>query len=213
VKQQPLGVIFIIAAVVCAGCGANRPAPRASEPAPDPGTLLALNPALPPTIGAEGQDVHIDWRRRPHDGHFSLPSCPDGHGDHREWSDRGREWALPRVFQVVCVFEEPDEARRVYSSMSLAKVAGEDWPNYEPEAAAPAVPSDLRSLDALAANEWEIGCGVGDPNVGCSVWTFRARYGRVLTDVEYAASPGRISLRTMSALLRSIDAELTARVG
>lgn len=147
----------------------------------------------------------IDWGKEPGDGPAELRTCGTGEGAFRSWSEGGVEWAVPSVAHTVCAFEAEEAARDTYASQSLLEVGGEDWPNFEPYSKAETVPSGVRSLDVLAADEWEIGCGIGEPDSGCAVWTFRARYGRVLTKVEFAASPGAIRFEQMRDLVTSID--------
>jgi hypothetical protein len=117
----------------------------------------------------------------------------------------------PNVDQSVCIFAEEGDASDSYASLSLSEVAGEDWPNFDPAANAKTAPTNASGLDDLAADEWEIGCGIGDPDDVCAVWVFRARYGSVLTDVEFATSGGGIRFSAMRDLIQSIDRHVTAR--
>lgn len=198
-------------AVVCAGCGASE-SNDAGAPAPDPVRLLAERPLLPVTYMVEDDLARPTyWGKAPGDGAAELQSCRNGDGAYRGWSHRGIEWAVPSVNQTVCVYGSGDAARETYESQSLAEVAGEDWPNFEPGSNAPTVPSNVDLLDALDAEEWEIGCGIGEPDVGCAVWTFRARYGHALVELEFLTSPGAISFEQMRDLVRSIDREITAK--
>jgi hypothetical protein len=101
----------------------------------------------------------------------------------------------------------------MYDSMSLGDVAGEDWPNFEGYSDVEALPAQAPELHDLAADDWEIGCGFGDPDGSCAVWDFRARYGNVLIDFEFASqgAGGGIDFSSMSRLIRSIDRHVAAR--
>lgn len=198
--------LLVLVALLGGGCGGVET--QTELPALDPVDLLAKSPALPATVmAAGGGDDPIALRRVRGGGRYDDRDC-DGEAAYRTWTEDGVLWAMPGVFQGVCVHGSDDDAVDAYESTSLRDVAGEDWPNFE-YSDNPTIPQDAASLDALGADEWEIGCGIGEPDAGCAVWTFRARYGRVTTMVEYRASPGAISFEAMRTLLRSIDRDIT----
>jgi hypothetical protein len=116
----------------------------------------------------------------------------------------------PSVDQSVCIFAEEGDASDAYASLSLTEVAGENWPNFD-YPGAETTPTDVSDLHRLAADDWEIGCGIGDPEGVCAVWLFRGRYGRVLTDVEFTTSGGGIGFSAMRDLIQSVDRHVTAR--
>ena len=199
----------LIAALACAGCGVTE-SRTVGVPSPDPVRLLAERPALPVTYMTEDGPQSIDWGKEPGDGPAELRICEDGEGAFRSWSEGGVEWAVPSVAQTVCAFETEKAALDTYASQSLLAVGGEDWPNFETGSGAETVPSGVNSLDVLGADEWEIGCGIGEPDSGCAVWTFRARYGQVLAKVEFVAAPGSIRFEQMPDLVKSIDTAVGA---
>jgi hypothetical protein len=194
----------IIAGLVMAGCGATD-SDEVTPASLDPVSLLAEQPALPETYMTEEGGQPIEWGKEPGNAAVDLRTCKGGQSAFRSWSEGGVEWGMPSVAQTVCAFETEELARHAYASQSLLDVAGEDWPNFEPGSNAATVPAAAHTLDALAADEWEVGCGIGEPDSGCAVWTFRSRYGRVLTEVEFAASPGAIRFEQMRDLVKSID--------
>jgi hypothetical protein len=175
------------------------------RPSLDPVGLVVTSPALPKTVTTTGGREPIEWVREAGDGLVRLPTCEDGEAAFRAWSEEGIVGGIPKVTHVVCVFETEEAAADAYDSQSLPELAGENWENFEPGSEAATVPTDLDSLDMLSSDEWELGCGVGDPDIACSAWMFRARYGRVLTDVEFFSSPGEISFDDMRELVKSID--------
>jgi hypothetical protein len=177
----------------------------------DPVKLLSEHPALPATWVEGGAPRSIEWERSSRGGRVELPSCSDAAAAFREWSEGGLPRATPNVDHSVCAYADEAAANEAYDSMSLRDVAGEDWPNLEYGADADIVPADVSSLDGLEADEWEIGCGIGEPDQLCAVWTFRARYGDVIADVEFSTSGGGIGFSEMRDLVRSIDREVGAR--
>jgi hypothetical protein len=160
--------------------------------------------------GKNGTRRPIDWRRTPGPEKTRASGCD---GAFREWSDRGIPDAMPNVWQSVCAYGSSGAARDAYASQSLYEVGGEGWPNFEPSAKASVVPREMRSLRSLHPEQWQLGCGVGDPNRICAVWTFRSRYGRYLVDVEFATSAGGIRFPAMRALLLGIDRYIVSALG
>jgi hypothetical protein len=195
-------LLFLVAVVACTACGSSESSEGAAPP-PDPVALLAEHPVLPESVFTGGGREQVEWSRQPGGGPVDLRSCRDGDAAFRAWSENGIEGGIPSVTHVVCVLASEDAAAGTYASQSLPELAGEDWPNFEPNSQAETTPSEVDSL-VLAADEWELGCGAGDPNEACSVWIFRARYGRVLTDVKYFSSPGEIRFAQMRDLVASI---------
>ena len=184
------------------------------DPSMDPLSLLADRPALPRDLDMDGWQWRIVWHKSLVGPRIESPWCEIEAGGFREWTEgraKARKeddlGAWPFVNQVVCVFSKEDGADDAYDSLSLADVAGEDWPNFDYGETKPTNTSDL---DGLTADEWEIGCGIGNPDAVCAVWDFRARYDNVLTDVEFGAQGGGIRLRAMHALIRSIDRHVAA---
>lgn len=142
---------------------------------------------------------------------MKLRWCETETAGFREWSEGGIPHTRPYVNQSVCVFAEEDDASDTYQSLSLHDVAGEDWPNFDPGASAQTTPRNASELSDLAAHDWEIGCGSGDPDDLCAVWVFRACYGSALTKVE-VGSGGGIGFSAMRDLIRSIDRHIAASV-
>ena len=180
----------------------------------DPDHLLATRPTLPPTFvdamlgpGA----IRISWREE-EGGHATKPACRLGRGAIRGWSDGGDPVNMPDAFEQVCVHRTPLIAWAVYRWQSLHRVAGEDWPNFEPGADAPTVPTRISSLENLHADEWEIGCGLGDPDALCGVWTFRARYDEVLVVAELRTIVVGIRFDAARRFVQSVDRNLITRM-
>ena len=67
---------------------------------------------------------------------------------------------------------------------TLHRVADEDWPTFEPYSDVRTVPSEAGAFMALHADEWEVGCWLGDADTLCGVWVFRAPYDEVLVVTE-----------------------------
>jgi hypothetical protein len=181
----------------------------------DPVRLLVTRPALPAfwIDAAQGNArTPIFWRER-QGGRISDPSgCDLGRGAIRGWTDGGDPFADPDAFEKVCVYRSRFVAWAVYEWQSLHRVAGEDWPNFEPYSGAPTVPRQVDSLEGLHADQWEIGCGLGDPNTLCGVWTFRARYDEVLVVMELRTIDSGLRFGAMSRLVQSVDHNLTAKL-
>ena len=58
----------------------------------------------------------------------------------------------------------------------------------------------------------EIGCGLGDPDALCGVWTFRARYDEVLVVTEVRSIVPGIGFAGIRPLVESIDRAIAARM-
>ena len=202
--------ILLTPVLITVGCGSGDRV-DGQGPVTDPLPFLAERPALPREWIERGSPQRIAWRRSPRGGRVGLRWCESEASGFREWSDGGTPHTYPDVDQSVCVFPEEGDARDAYASLSLFEVGGENWPNFERASSATTAPADVSDLDDLAADEWEIGCGIGDPEGVCAVWVFRARYGTILTDVEFATSEGGITFSAMSDLIRSIDRHVAAR--
>jgi hypothetical protein len=91
-------------------------------------------------------------------------------------------------------------------------VEGEDWPNFEPGSDAPTVPTQASSLANLNADEWELGCGLGDPDGLCGVWTFRARYDEVLLVTEVRTIDPGIEFGSIRRFVESVDRSIAAKM-
>ena len=202
-----LGVFVIVAG---SGCGPER---GSGDGSTDPVSLLAEHPALPRTL-LEAPSSPILWRRVVLPPHIHVFWCDFEASGYREWSQGGESAFSPSVSQDVCVFADEDGADDMYGSMSLPDVAGEDWPNFDGLTDFDPTPKRVSELDDLAADEWEIGCGDGDPDGSCPVWDFRARYGNVLTSSEFFSQGvgGGIDFSSMSKFIRSIDRHVAAKV-
>jgi hypothetical protein len=153
----------------------------------------------------------INWQLTPRTGVKRLRACLNRAGAYREWSEDGVPHAHPRVLQIVCTYDSEDAARDAYESQDLFDVAGEDWPNYEPDGDEQIQTLAASALVSLEANDAEIACGLGDADPLCAVWDFRARYGQVITTVEFVTSGGGISAEAMRELLQSIEREILQR--
>jgi hypothetical protein len=112
--------------------------------------------------------------------------------------------------EVLCFRDDEPAAESAYQSQSLERVAGNDWPNFEPSAKARIHPKGVASLEPLRADQWEIGCVAGNPDGICAAWVFRARYASVLAVIEFDTSAGGIRFSAMRRLVRSIDRETSA---
>jgi hypothetical protein len=200
-----LGVFVIV--VGCAG-----PERGSGDGSTDPVSLLAEHPALPRTL-LEAPSSPILWGRVVLPPHIHVFWCKFEASGFRQWSQGGEYAASPSVDLSVCVFADEDGAEDMYGSMALADVGGEDWPNFYRGADVDPTPRRASELDDLAADEWEIGCGDGDPDGSCPVWDFRARYGNVLIDSEFFSQGvgGGIDFSSMSKFIRSIDRHVAAR--
>jgi hypothetical protein len=137
---------------------------------------------------------------------------PSGRGAVLGWSNGGDAFANPDAFEKVCVYRSRFVAWAVYEWQSLHRVGGEDWPNFEPDSDAPTVPRQVATLEALHADQWEIGCGLGDPDTLCGVWTFRARYNEVLVVMELRTIDAGLRFGAMRRLVQSVDHDLTAKM-
>jgi hypothetical protein len=179
----------------------------------DPSPLLAARPALPPTfIDPElgPGPIRISWREQ--DVRAAKPECGLGRGAIRGWSDGGDPINVPDAFEKVCVYRTRLIAWAVYRWQSLHRVAGEDWPNFEPGSNAPTVPRNASALQDLRADEWEVGCGLGDPDALCGVWTFRARYDEVIVVAEVRSIVPGIRFGGVRPFVESIARAIAARI-
>jgi hypothetical protein len=160
----------------------------------------------------EGWQQRITWAKTSLGPRTENRLCEVEAGGFREWMEARKSsrplGAWPFVNQRVCVFSDEDAADDAHDSLSLADVAGAGWPNFE---YGETEPTDTSGLDDLVADEWEIGCGIGNAEAVCAVWDFRARYDNVLTDVEFGAQGGGIRLPAMRDLIRSIDRHVASR--
>jgi hypothetical protein len=180
----------------------------------DPVRLLVTRPALPAVwIDASQGDTRIPifWRRW--QGRTTeADECDFGRGAIRGWSDGGDVFADPDAYEFVCVYRSRFVAWAVYKWQSLQRVAGEDWPNFEPYSDAPTVPRHVSALNGLRADQWEIGCGLGDPNTLCGVWTFRARYDEVLIVLELRTIDVGLGFNAIRRFVQSVDRDLAAKM-
>jgi hypothetical protein len=174
-------------------------------PAPDPASLVTKRPMLPGP----------GWR--PIRGIRTTNSrlCPHGRSAKAAWSVSGDAFADPAAFETVCVYRLEPIAWSLYKWQSLDRVGGNDWPNFEPWSDGPTVPKAI-GLFAPQAEQWEIGCGMGDPDGPCQVWVFRARYGRVLTVLEFHHGVGDAGqgspFETMQDFVESVDDDIAAKL-
>jgi hypothetical protein len=205
--------LLITAVLMTAGCigGYEK---GSGDPSTDPLSLLAERPALPRKLDMEGWHQPIVWRKTSLGPRTESSWCEVEAGGFRKWTEAEASstplGAWPFVKQVVCVFSGEDEADDAYDSLSLADVAGEDWPNFD---SGETKPTNASGLDDLAADEWEIGCGIGNPDAVCAVWDFLARHDNVLTYVEFGAQGGGVRFPAMRDLIRSIDRHIAASLG
>jgi hypothetical protein len=180
----------------------------------DPLRLLVARPALPAAwIDAYRGNARtpIFWRRRP--GRTTGAYECDGRGAIRGWTDGGDVFANPDAYEKVCVHRSRFVAWALYKRQSLGSVAGEDWPNFEPYSDAPTVPRQAARLGGLHADQWEIGCGLGDPDALCGVWTFRARYDEVLVVMELRTVGPGLRFEAMRRFVQSVDRDLAPKIG
>jgi hypothetical protein len=198
--------LLLLVAVAGAGCGEAH---RDSTPPVDPLTLKLLprQPALPrrnkrPDPGLD------DWQRTAGWGlirHGDV--CKGGAGAAREWLSTGGE----TVFVRVCVLDSERRAHDVYDSESLADLDLGNSPNFEDGTPTDLiVPSDVASLESLAADEQEIACGVGAADHGCANWSFQGRSSRVVWFVQFEGWPDGITFQEIRAVIRSVDRVIAA---
>jgi hypothetical protein len=184
---------------------------------PGPVSLLATRPAFPrawPDYADGSAAGPVDWRitqTRTTD----VRTCELGSGAFRAWSYTAELFDDPEGFQTVCTYKSELLARAIYKWQSLYRVAGEDWPNFESWSDSPATPKNDETLNSHA-DEWEIGCGLGDPDGRCQVWVFRGRYGRVLMVVDFysdVGAPGKgIPFSEVRVFVRSLDRDVAAKL-
>ena len=100
--------------------------------------------------------------------------------------------------------------------MAVARgVAGEaDWPNFGDGSETGPTPRNAATLES-DADEWEIGCGLGDPDGACQVWIFRGRYGRAMMAAEFhfGLPPGRGSrFEDVRVFFEALNDDLTRKL-
>jgi hypothetical protein len=174
-------------------------------PAPDPFSLVTQRPSLPGS----------GWRPIAGIRTTNSRNCPHGRSAKAAWSIAGDAFAESAAFETVCVYRREPVAWSVYKWQSLYKVGGDDFPNFESWSDNPTVPKAIGMLEPQA-EQWEIGCGMGDPDGPCQIWVFRARYGRVLTVLEFHQSvsiPGQGSqFATMRKFVESVDDDIAVKL-
>jgi hypothetical protein len=186
--------------------------------APAPRSLLGERPVFPrawPRYAKDGEPA-IGWRgfaTRAGD----LRQCGvGGGGAQRAWQYTLEEFGDPLGSQIVCTYKSELLARAVYKWQSLPGVAGEgDWPNFESWSETGPTPKSAATLESNA-DEWEIGCGLGDPDGACQVWIYRGRYGRAMMAAEFhfdVGLPGGGSrFEDVRVFFESLDDDLTRRL-
>jgi hypothetical protein len=204
------GRILVAAGIVAAFVPALVTAAAAAyvlhhaDPAPNPVSLVTQRPTLPAT----------GWRPIGGIAATDPDLCPLGRSAFAAWSIGGDPFADSGAFETVCAYRFERVARFVYAWQSLYWVGG-DWPNFESWSDAHTAPRAIGLLEPQA-EEWEIGCGLGDPDGLCGAWVFRARYGRVLTVLEFQDSvglPGAGSrFETMRKFVESVDEDIAAKL-
>ena len=195
-------VVLALIAAAAAGYFVHR-----AGPPPDPVSLVTERPMLPGP----------GWRPIRRIRTTDSRNCSYGKSAKAAWSVGGDAFGEIAAFETVCVYRLEPVAWSVYKWQSLYKVGGEDWPNFDPSVSdgAPTVPKAVGLLKP-EAEQWEIGCGYGDPEGFCRVWVFRARYGRVLIVLEFHHSvgvPGAGSrFETMRKFVESVDDDIAAKL-
>jgi hypothetical protein len=194
-RRLAAAVVLSLVAAAAAAYVVYRAGPR-----PDPVSLLTERPELPgpgwrPIRGIATTDSQL---------------CPRGSSAKAAWSVSGDPFAQAAAFETVCVYRREPVAWSVYKWQSLYEVGGDDWPNFESWSDAPTVPRAIR-LPKPQAEQWEVGCGMGDPDGRCQVWVFRARYGGVLTVLELHDSVGD-RFETMRNFIESVDDDIAAKL-
>lgn len=188
-----------------------------AAPAPSPGSLLASAPPLPRSFSADPPAAAgwFDWRVQPGWTQTSgIDECAYGRGASHGWTNGGTAFDDPSAWETVCVYAVESLARYVYWRQSLLEVGGEDWqPNLDPSFDDRPDPHPRRSVGRLHANTFEIGCGNGDPNGECSVWTYRARYGRVTFATQVRTHNQAIPFDVIRRYVRAADTRIQTRLG
>jgi hypothetical protein len=188
---------------------------RAAQ-APAPSSLLASEPPLPTSFDkqASGAAGPFDWRMQPGWTHTGgISGCPHGRGASDGWTNGGTALDDPSAWETICVYAFESLARYVYWRQSLLDVGGEDWqPNVDPSSADGHEPHPKLPVGPLHADTFEIGCGSGDPNGPCSVWTYRARYGRVTFATQVRTNNGAIPFEAMRRYVRAADSRIEIRL-
>jgi hypothetical protein len=194
-----------------AGCAQS--AEQATKLGMDAESMLVEEPKLPETwtVAEPARVETIDWRLETSSQvPASTPDCsPQGAERLRLWSDNGVTFGIPNVFHSVCAYAAEAEAEAGFGATDVAHASGEDYYNFEypdrVQGGERAIRPSLASLVGLAADEYEVACGLGDARNGCAVWLFRARYGRYTTQVMFRTNGGGIELGDFLALVGSVD--------
>ena len=187
-----------------------------ADPAPSPGSLLASGPPLPRSFG-DGPSAaaeRFDWRLQPGWTQTSgISECPHGRGAQHGWTNGGTAFDDPQAWETVCVYAFKSLARFVYWRQSLLDVGGEDTqPNLDPSLDDRPDRHPRRSVGPLHADAYEIGCGRGDPNGECNVWTYRARYGRVTFATQVRTHGEAIPFDVVQRYVRAADSRIQVRL-
>ena len=182
-----------------------------AAPAPSPGSLLGSAPPLPRSFGGDPSAAgRFDWRVQPGWTQTSgIDECAYGRGASHGWTNGGTAFDDPSAWETVCVYAFASLARYVYWRQSLLAVGGEDWqPNVDPSLDDRPDPHPNQSVGRLHADTFEIGCGSGDPNGECSVWTYRARYGRVTFATQVRTHNQAIPFDVIQRYVRAADTRI-----
>jgi hypothetical protein len=188
-------------ATVVAAAGATAYVIYRAGPEPDPVSLVTERPSLPGS----------GWRLIDPIRSSDSRNCTHGRSADAAWSIGGEAFAQPAAFEEVCVYRREPVAWFVYRSQSLLKVGGNQWPNFESWSDSATVPKAIGVLKP-AAEQWELGCGIGHPDGSCQVWVFRARYDAVLTVFEFHSIGDGIRFPTMRRFVESIDRDIASKL-
>lgn len=186
--------------------------------APAPRSLLAERPTFPAGWRRYARDraATVGWRSYGTRTSELRVCGAFGGGAVRVWQYTLGDHGDPFGIQTVCTYKSELLARAVYVWQSLPGVAGEaDWPNFESGSETEPTPRNAEALEN-DADEWEIGCGLGDPERACQVWIFRGRYGRATMAAELhfevGTPAGGIPFVDARVFFESLDADLTRRL-
>lgn len=193
-RTAAVAVVAVVAAVPAAAYLIYRAGPE-----PDPVSLVTEGPSLPGS----------GWRLIDPIRASRSRNCTHGRSADAAWSIGGEAFSQPVAFEEVCVYRREPVAWFVYKSQSLLKVGGNQWPNFESWSDAATVPKEIGVLEP-GAEQWELGCGIGDPDGSCQVWVFRARYDAVLTVLEFHSIGDGIRFPAMRRFVESIDRDLAS---
>ena len=174
----------------------------------------APRPTLPAVwIDASQADtpIAIAWRRS--DGRTAeTDECDLGRRATRGWSDGGDVFEHPDAYEFVCVDRSRFVAWAMYKRQSLPRGASEDWPNFEPFSDARTVPREASALNGLRADQWEISCGLGDPNTPAEPGRSGRRYDEVLVVIELRTIDVGLGFAAIRRLVPSVDRDLAAKM-